>query len=169
MTDMVAGVDAFANTLHAQFDMLVLAVEPTQRGIEVYNQYQKLADDAGVGSMLFVVGNKVRNDADKIFIKKNIPSDRLLGFFGDSEYLRHKDQEGGLLDVSMLEEENKVVLNDIANKLFITEPDYRTRLQRLHNLHRRYVAQDFIKDRFGDLTDHIDESFNFEAAVKRYE
>lgn len=47
VTDMVAGIDAFANILHAQFDMLALAVEPTKRGVEAYKQYQKLANDAG--------------------------------------------------------------------------------------------------------------------------
>ena len=42
VADMVAGVDAFANTLHAQFDMLVLTVEPTKRGVEVFAQYKNL-------------------------------------------------------------------------------------------------------------------------------
>lgn len=169
VTDMVAGVDAFANTLHAQFDMLVLVVEPTKRGVEVYNQYQKLADDAGVGNLLFVVGNKVRNAADREFISKHISNDRHLGFLGDSEYLRVKDQAGGKLDVAMLEPENKETIEVIANKLFNIQPDYSTRLERLYELHRRYVAQDFIRERFGDLTDHIDESFNIRNAVKEYD
>jgi CO dehydrogenase maturation factor len=168
VTDMVAGVDAFANTLHAQFDMLVLAVEPTKRGVEVYNQYQKLAGDAGVGNLLFVVGNKVRNSADKEFISKHIPNNRLLGFLGDSEYLRIKDQKGGQLDVAMLEPENKKTIEVIANKLFSIQPDYTARLQRLYELHRRYVAQDFIRERFGDLTNHIDETFDLESSAKEH-
>jgi CO dehydrogenase maturation factor len=169
VTDMVAGVDAFANTLHAQFDMLVLAVEPTKRGVEVYKQYQKLADDAGVGDLLFVVGNKVRNTTDKEFISKHIPSNRLLGFLADSKYLRAKDQEGGQLDIAMLEPENKKTIEVIADKLFGIYPDHTARLQRLYDLHRRYVAQDFICERFGDLTGHIDESFNIKNAVKEHD
>lgn len=31
IVDMVAGVDAFASSLHAQFDMLLLVVEPTKK------------------------------------------------------------------------------------------------------------------------------------------
>lgn len=169
VTDMVAGVDAFANTLHSQFDMLVLTVEPTKRGVEVYNQYQKLADDADVADLLFVVGNKVRNSADEKFISEHIPADLLLGFINDSEYLRAKDQEGGTLDISMLEPENKATIATIANKLFSTKPDRTARLRRLHELHRRYVAQDFIRERFGDLTNHIDESFSIEKAIRKYE
>lgn len=168
VTDMVAGVDAFANTLHAQFDMLLLALEPTKRGIDVYNQYQKLANDARVGPLLFVIGNKVRNDADKKFIARYIPEDRLLGFMGDSEYLRVQDQEGDMLDIAMLEPENREIIRVISDKLFSIQPDYTARLQRLYDLHRRYVAQDFIRERFGDLTHHIDESFNLEAFVSKY-
>lgn len=168
VTDMVVGIDAFANTLHAQFDMLAIVVEPTKRGVEVYKQYQKLANDAGVGDNLFAVGNKIRNEADKSFIKKYIPENRLLGFFGDSEYLRFKDQDGGAIDVSMLEGENKAVLKEIADKLFAMKPNYKTRLQLLHNLHRRYVAQNFIKERFGDLTNQIDESFDLEKVIQKH-
>jgi len=169
VTDMVAGVDAFANTLHAQFDLLILVVEPTKRGIEVFNQYQKLAEDAGVGNSLFVVGNKTINDTDRKFIAKHIPRSQLIGFLSDSKYLRKKDQEGGALDVTLLEKENRELLAKIHEKLFSVIPDYQARLQKLHELHRRYVAQDFIRERFGDLTTHIDESFDLQVVLQRHE
>lgn len=168
VTDMVAGVDAFANTLHAQFDMLVLAVEPTKRGVEVFNQYKRLADDAEVSDSLYVVGNKIRNDADVDFIKHNIPNERLIGLFPESDYLRRKDQEGGSLDVELLEKENKKLLSQILERLINISPDYKSRLRKLYNLHRRYVAQDFIRERFGDLTNHIDESFDFQEVIKNH-
>lgn len=166
VADMVAGVDAFANTLHAQFDMLVLAVEPTRRGVEVFTQYQNLSREAGVYESLFVAGNKVRSEADKNFLRERIPADKLLGYLGDSEYLRRKDQEGGSLDVGLLESENKKILADIQNKLFSMTPDHQTRLRKLFDLHRRYVAQGFIAERYGDLTDQIDEKFNFSDYAK---
>ncbi|MDO8571827.1 MAG: ATP-binding protein [bacterium] len=168
VTDMVAGVDAFANSLHAQFDMLVLTVEPTNRGVEVFNQYKRLADDAGVSDSLYVVGNKIRNSSDVDFIKRNIPNERLIGFFPESDYLRKKDQEGGSLDVELLEKENKKLLSQISDQLSNMSPDYHSRLQKLYNLHRRYVAQDFIRERFGDLADHIDESFDFQEFIKNH-
>ncbi len=168
VADMVAGVDAFANTLHIQFDMLVLVVEPTKLSISVYNQYQKLANDAGISNSLFVVGNKIRNEADKEFILKHIPNNQVLGFITDSEYLRKNEQEGGLLDINMLEPENKETIEIIANKFFNIQPDYTARLHRLYELHRKYVSQDYIKERFGDLTDQIDESFNFEIFLNEY-
>ncbi len=169
VVDMVAGVDAFANTLHAQFDMLVLTVEPTKRGVEVFNQYQVLAKEAGVQDSLYVVGNKIRNDADRDFIRNTIPAKQLIGFFPESDYLRIKDQEGGALDIDLLEEGNKALLLDIFTHLQAVTPDHRARLQKLYDLHRRYVAQNFITERFGDLTNHIDESFDLSSVIKKYE
>lgn len=169
VTDMVAGVDAFANTLHAQFDMLVLTVEPTSRGLEVFNQYKKLADNAGISELLYVVGNKVRNEKDINFIKKNIASERLIGFLFESNYLREKDQEGGSLDIELLEKENSKLFPQILNRLIDKSSNYKIRVQKLYNLHKNYVSQDFIHERFGDLTNHIEESFNIEEIIKRHE
>lgn len=167
VADMVAGVDAFANTLHAQFDILVLAVEPTRRGVEVFEQYRSLAAEAGVHESLFVVGNKIRSVVDMDFIKEHIPSEKILGFLKESEYLRRKDQEGGLLDVDLLEDENRKLLTHIENKLFSVTPDRRARLRKLFELHRRYVAQGFITEQYGDLTGQIDESFDFDEYAER--
>jgi CO dehydrogenase maturation factor len=162
VADMVAGVDAFANTLHAQFDMLVLTIEPTKRGLEVFEQYRKLAEEAGVYDSLFTVGNKIRSEADVQFIKKHVPAGKFLGFLNESGYLRRKDREGGSLNVDLLEDENKVLFGLIENKLFSIIPDHQERLQKLFELHRRYVAQGFIAQRYGDLTNQIDETFNFD-------
>lgn len=161
VADMVAGVDAFANTLHAQFDLMVLVVEPTKRGVEVFNQYQSLAQEAGVLDSLFVVGNKIRSDEDLAFIRQSIPEAKLLGILGESAYLRRKEQEGGILEISELEPENRELLKVIFEKLQSSTIDAHERLQKLWKLHRAYVSQGFIKDRFGDLTNQIDETFSF--------
>ena len=159
VADMVAGVDAFANTLHAQFDLLVLSVEPTKRGLEVFNQYRELATEADVYENLFVVGNKVRNKSDAQFITDHIPAGKLIGFLHESQYLRTKDQEGGTLDVNKLESENIALIAKIFEKLQMSRVGPQERMQKLWDLHRTYVAQDFIQERFGDLTDQIDEDF----------
>ena len=161
VADMVAGVDAFANTLHAQFDLLVLVVEPTKRGIEVFNQYKELATEAGVYGSLCVVGNKVRNEADMAFIQEHVPKEKLLGFVSESPYLRIKEQEGGVLDISKIETENRALLETIFEKLKGSQVESKTRLAMLWDLHRKYVHQAFIKERFGDLTTQIDTEFEY--------
>ncbi len=162
ITDMVAGVDAFANTLHAQFDMLLLVVEPTKRGLEVFEQYRKLATDAGVYEQFYIVGNKIRSKTDREFIQQHVPTDKILGFLGESDYLRIKEQEGGLLNISKLEPENMELLKVIFEKLESSIYSSRQRIEKLWGLHKKYIAQDFIKDRCGDLTFQIDDSFDYD-------
>ncbi len=159
VADMVAGVDAFANTLHAQFDLLALAVEPTRRGVEVYNQYARLAESAGISQSLFVIGNKVRSEQDMEFLEQFIPAKRLLGCFRESEYLRLKDQAGGALNVVAVEQENMKLFEVILDKLRTSVIDPAERYQKLLALHRAYVAQPYIRERFGDLASQIDSTY----------
>jgi len=162
VADMVAGVDAFANTLHAQFDLLCVIVEPTVRSLEVFNHYQKLAQEAGIDKEIAVIGNKIRSEKDKEFIKKHIPEDKLIGFMEDSGYLRDIEQQGGSIDVDSLEAGNKGILGKIKQRLLAKPQDLQKRLEKLWKLHKTYVAQDSIKERFGDLTHQIDTSFSYD-------
>ena len=162
VADMVAGVDAFANTLHAQFDLLCLVVEPTKRSVEVFEHYRRLAKEASTGNSLMVVANKIRNEKDKDFINRHIPKEQLIGFFEESEYLKEVEQKGGSLDVDLLEPQNKELLGQIKNKLVSIPKNPQKRLEKLWQLHKVYVAQASIRERFGDLTDQIDPTFKYE-------
>ncbi len=164
IVDMVAGTDAFSNTLHAQFDLLMLVVEPTQRSLEVYRQYAALAKAAGVGDRLRVVGNKIRSTTDCNFITSQIAAEHLQGFFSDSVLVRATDQTSEPLQVDALEPENRQLLVAIAADLVRHKVDSQKRLLQLHNLHRAYVGQASVRERFGDLTDQIDETYDLPSA-----
>lgn len=161
VADMVAGVDAFAGTLHAQFDLTCLIVEPTRRSIEVYEKYKSLAKEAGTLENLMVIGNKVRSDTDLAFIKKNIETDRIIGYFSDDDHIRHIDQTGEVLDFTKLNTDNQNLLVGIS-KTLNNLPDMRdTRLKKIWDLHKKYVSQGFITARYGDLTAQIDPEFSY--------
>ncbi len=161
IADMVAGVDSFAGTLHAQFDLTCLIVEPTMRSVEVYTKYMELATEAGVADSVRVIGNKIRNDKDVEFIKLHIPEKKIIGFFTDDEHIRTIDQDGTALSVSKLNLNNRELLERIFSTLN-AEPDNRdVRLKKIWELHKKYAAQSFVKERFGDLTDQIDPEFTF--------
>jgi CO dehydrogenase maturation factor len=169
IVDMVAGIDAFAGTLHAQFDMTVLVVEPTKKSLEVYEQYKQLSQEAGVWDDVYVVGNKISSDKDKSFIRDNIEEKKLIGFLNISEHIKDVEQGDAELDINLLEEENKKVFEEIFNGLSSINISYNARLNKLYSLHKKYVAQSHIKDRLGDLTDQIDLNFDFDELVKKYE
>jgi len=162
VADMVAGVDSFAGTLHAQFDLTCLIVEPTKRSIEVYEKYKALALEAGVLDSLMVIGNKVRTDTDKEFIKKHIETDKILGYFSLDEHIRHIDQTEGPVDIDKLNSDNIHLLALVANKLNDLPDSRNQRLRKIWELHKKYVAQAFVKERFGDLAGQIDTEFSFD-------
>jgi len=162
VTDMVAGVDAFANTLHAQFDLMCLIVEPTKRSVEVYNHFLELAKEAGIEKELAVIANKVRNETDKKFINDNIPQDKLIGYLYELEYLRELDQTGEPIDISKIEAKNLELLKAIKGRLHKSDSTPQKRLEKLWDLHKTYVSQDFVTERFGDLTNQIDTCFSYD-------
>lgn len=167
VVDMVAGTDAFANTLHAQFDLLVLVIEPTKKGLEVFRQYYDLAKSAGIEKSVVVIGNKIRGEEDKKFLKSSIPDWLLLGFFSDSAYLRRFEQLGGKLNIDLLEKENYELIGELFRKFSSIKPDRKKRLEKLWDLHVKYVSQDYIKTSSGDLTNQIDRSFDPEKVIAR--
>ena len=159
--DMVAGTDAFASSLHAQFDIIILVVEPTKRGVDVFKYYNELGTSAKIDKDIFVIGNKITSEKDKAFLIENIPSNKLLGFFSSSEYIKDHDKEGGIIELNKLEYQNKDVLIKIFETLLSNIKDPNERLKKIQTLHKKYVSQKFIKDRFGDLTKQIDPEFKF--------
>lgn len=162
IVDMVAGVDAFASSLYMQFDMLLLVVEPTQKGIAVWNDYAELAQASWVYDQLFVLGNKSLDESDYAFLKANLPAEKLLWIIGNSPYLRAIEKNWNLIDFSQLEESNQEVFPSILAQLAHQVQPLNQRLEKLYLLHKKYVAQDFIVERFGDLTQQIDSDFRFD-------
>lgn len=161
VADMVAGVDSFAGTLHAQFDLTCLIVEPTKRSIEVYEKYKSLAQEAGTLENLRVIGNKVRNETDIAFIQTHCDEKTVLGYFADDDHIRHIDQTGEPLAATKLDPHNQKLLASIAT-ILDSLPDSRDiRLQKIWELHKKYVSQGFIVGRFGDLTTQIDTEFSY--------
>ena len=139
VVDMVAGVDAFANTLHAQFDILAIIVEPTKRSIEVFEHYNHLAKHGGVQENLFVIANKVRSEADKNFILEHIPKEQFIGFFEESEYLRNLERTASPLDIHSLEEDNVKLLADIKITLEKNTFDPKKRFDKIQKLDNKIV------------------------------
>jgi len=162
VVDMVAGVDSFASTLHAQFDMVCFILEPTKRSLEVFKTFDKLAISAGTHSNLYVIGNKIRSQKDIDFIKENTSGTNYLGNFYDDDHIRDIDQNESTLDYSDLKPKNQTLLSRVK-QVADSMPDYRNdRLGKIWQLHKKYVAQGFIKERFGDLSNQIDTDFKFE-------
>lgn len=167
VVDMVAGTDAFSNSLHMLFDVIVFVLEPTPESISVYKKYVELSKSAGVENYLYCLLNKVEDEDDIEFVKnQGIEVDWVLPY---SKQLRkysqhimsgnlHKDDKAKSIE---LQEEIHSVANEIFENIKGTLKDRDDMLQQIHELHLKYIAQDYIVKTMGDLRGQIDTKFSF--------
>lgn len=161
VADMVAGIDAFSNTLHMQFDALFLVVEPSIEGVTVYQQYKELSEHAGVYDRLFVIANKLEDEKDEAYLQNHIDAEKIIARFYRHTAIKHLRQEDKPLTADILTDDgvrNMQAIENIARKNQVND---NIRLQQLHELHKKYVAQDYVRNAVGDITDQIDHEFSF--------
>jgi len=78
--DMEAGIEHLGRATAGAVDAFLIVVEPGRRSLNTAAAIQHLAADIGV-THCYVVGNKIRGDADRDFIRKHLPADLpIIGF-----------------------------------------------------------------------------------------
>jgi CO dehydrogenase nickel-insertion accessory protein CooC1 len=68
VVDMVAGNDAFSNTLHSQFDVIFLVVEPTIESVAMVKNFLSLAEHSHGSSPMLLIGNKIEDQEDTDYL-----------------------------------------------------------------------------------------------------
>jgi CO dehydrogenase maturation factor len=77
--DMEAGVEHLGRATAGAVDAFLIVVEPGRRSLSTAQTIQHLAADIGV-TRCYVVGNKVRDQADRDYIRSNLPDLPVIGF-----------------------------------------------------------------------------------------
>jgi len=160
VSDMVAGTDAFANTLHAQFDLIVLVVEPTPEGVKVYEQYKELSQEAGVFENVAVVGNKVDCKHDREYLEENIDSE-IIGYLPRKSEIKMARQQHNALDLELLNSDEKQLFQKVAETTEKRKVEPDERLEKLKEIHRKVSEKQYIKDACGDVKTQIDDEFSW--------
>ncbi len=92
--DMEAGVEHLGRATAGGVDAFLIVVEPGRRSLNTARTIQQLAADIGV-KHCYVVGNKVRNGADRDFIRTNLPEGlSVIGFLSASPRAVEADMRG---------------------------------------------------------------------------
>ena len=91
--DMEAGIEHLGRGTAGAVDELIIVVEPGRRSIETAANIKELASQIGLNNIA-VVGNKVRNDADRDFIISNLNGIKVLGFIPYDESVIEADHAG---------------------------------------------------------------------------
>ena len=98
--DMEAGIEHLGRGTARFVDKLIVVVEPGRKSIDTAHNIQQMAGQLGLKDIV-IVGNKVRNQADKDFIISSLPGFNFLGFLPYDQAIVDADQAGvPVLDAS---------------------------------------------------------------------
>lgn len=156
IVDMVASTDAFSNTLHAQFDCILLVVEPTKESTNLADLYTKLAKAAWVLDNVYILANKISDENDHAYINEHFPN--TLSYLPYDTALKNAiRQEVLLYDYYKQYPEPRNAAFSLIPQLPTTS--FHTKLVKLCALHKKYADLEYISWPLGDLSTQIDTAF----------
>lgn len=91
--DMEAGIEHLGRATAGAVDAFIVVVEPGRRSLQTAATIRRLAADIGIRDC-YVVGSKVRDDADRQFIVDNLPDFAVLGHIPFDPALLQSDRQG---------------------------------------------------------------------------
>ncbi len=91
--DMEAGVEHLGRGTAGSVDAMIVVVEPGQRSVQTAHHVARLALDLGI-TRCYVVGNKVRGDRDREFIRAQVAPLPVLGFMSYNPAVAEADLAG---------------------------------------------------------------------------
>jgi CO dehydrogenase maturation factor len=148
--DMVAGTDAFANSLHAQFDTIVVVVEPTPESVTVARRYRELAAAAGISDVVVFVGNKVMDEVDVDYLNRELGAEPLTVLPAQAG-LRRARQSGTCPSTDDLDDVTP--LRAIAEHVRPMPAERRS--SQLRALHLKLAERDWVRSAYGDVTGQL--------------
>lgn len=93
LLDMYAGVEHLGRATADAVDAMLVVVEPTARSLGTAAQIKSLAEDIHL-ARLFLVGCKLRDEADRTFIEENSPGLPVIGHLPEDPRVREADRKG---------------------------------------------------------------------------
>jgi CO dehydrogenase maturation factor len=153
--DMVAGTDAFAYSLHLQFDAIILIAEPTPESAEVCALYMNLAKDSGIDELVHLVANKVEDDDDLKFIRERTGFTP-LGTLPVLPALKKSRQRGDAVTADMVPTALMQAIDSKARKPPLSAAK---RMDMLMQLHEKLNGKQWVKLAYGDVMSQIDKNF----------
>jgi CO dehydrogenase maturation factor len=155
VVDCTAGAESFASGMFTRFDLTFLVAEPTRKGVGVYRQWTEYAADYDVA--LALVGNKVHEPTDEVFLREKV-GDALLTCVGDSAAVRALEQgrRFGLSDLTDRDQMALATMRAAVDARVKDWPKYTRQAAEFHLKNARAWANAAVGE---DLTAQIDPSF----------
>ncbi|NLA25989.1 MAG: carbon monoxide dehydrogenase [Firmicutes bacterium] len=82
--DMSAGIEHLTRGTARGVELMLVVVEPTRAGVTTALAVERLASDLALPQVAFV-GNKIRSEKDRDYLRTSLPQDRILAMLPFSE------------------------------------------------------------------------------------
>jgi CO dehydrogenase maturation factor len=90
--DMSAGIEHLTRGTAQGVDLMLIVTEPTRNGLKTAKVVQQLARDLGI-EKIKVIGNKIRREEEKDFIRQNFLGVDVIGFLPYHDKVWEKSME----------------------------------------------------------------------------
>lgn len=115
IVDMEAGIEHLGRATARSIDKMLIIVEPSLRSIRTAQTIMKLAKEIGIQNF-GIIGNKIQEEDQKPWIKKQFNQNMILGMISYSEIIRETDLSEQPL-IELLDEKSKAEFNEIYQSL----------------------------------------------------
>lgn len=165
IVDATAGIDTLGTSLFLAYDLSIFVVEPTQKSIEVYLEYKKIAKKYDLP--LSVVANKILDEEDKAFIRKFIPDEDILGYLPYSNHIK-KLERGEKGELAAFVNEQSFIFEKILNKSKQMKKDWKKYYDLLLQTHKANALK-WYNDFYNQPIDtQHDPEFTYEKALSKH-
>jgi CO dehydrogenase maturation factor len=162
VVDTIAGTDNISTSLSFAYDLNVFVVEPTEKSLQVYEDYLSLVPQ--YADSLYVIGNKISDSKDEEFLAKRIKSDVYLGSIPFSKQLK-KFEQGNVGAITGFEAEQSPVFSRAYKMLKARKRNWHRYLELLRATYE-WDCQRWYSDFYKcDLLAGIDDAFTYEAVL----
>ncbi len=92
--DMSAGIEHLTRGTAQGVDLIIVVAEPTRAGVKTAGLVCKLARELGIAGIK-VLGNKIRREEEKEFIRRHLPGETIAGFlpYADKVWERSMEEQ----------------------------------------------------------------------------
>jgi len=112
--DMEAGIEHLSRGTIAAVDHLIIVTEPGRRSIETAERIVHMAAEIGL-TRVSIIGNRVRSEQDKDFLKETLPGMQFIGFLPYDQAIRDAEIAGK--SVAAASAEMEALIADVIKKL----------------------------------------------------
>lgn len=112
--DMEAGIEHLSRGTLTAVDQLIVVTEPGRRSVETAERIAQMAAEIGL-NRVSVIGNRVRSEDDRAFLKETLPQMDFIGFLPYDQAVRDAEIAGR--SVASASAQMEALVADVIKKL----------------------------------------------------